>query len=457
MTAHQKVGFDPALERLATILELSRKARKAADRVELEFLLVNDTHHLTPYRQAALWSVDHGVVALSGLVDVETNAPYAHWLAELAAELAASQFEPAILSAADIDPKLATDWHEWFADHATWLPLTRQDGKVTSALILSRDLAWTDREILLLGEWLEAWQFAYSGRSGGKRPKLLKRLKAILHSGNADAEWYKRRSTKWALGAVLVLFMPVRLSVLAPGELVPHQPATLRAANDGVIDTVFVQPNQIVKEGQPLFRIDMALTASRRDAALESVAAAEAEYRQTMQRALSDDTAKAQLAVIAGKLEEQRAEAAYLEEQFRRSTVTAPRQGIVLFDDPSELIGRPVITGERVMRIANPSDAEIEAWVNIGDAIPLEEGAAVKLYLDARPLSPLVASLRYFSHEAVERPDGSFAYRVRATLRGKIDDQIGLKGTAKLQGGWVPLSYWVLRRPVATVRARIGL
>lgn len=27
--------------------------------------------------------------------------------------------------------------------------------------------------------------------------------------------------------------------------------------------------------------------------------------------------------------------------------------------------------GERVMRVANPADLEIEAWVQIGDAIPL--------------------------------------------------------------------------------------
>ena len=33
---------------------------------------------------------------------------------------------------------------------------------------------------------------------------------------------------------------------------------------------------------------------------------------------------------------------------------------------------------------------------------------------------------------------------------------IGLKGTVKLTGGWVPIGYWVLRRPVAAVRQFIG-
>jgi hypothetical protein len=64
--------------------------------------------------------------------------------------------------------------------------------------------------------------------------------------------------------------------------------------------------------------------------------------------------------------------------------------------------------------------------------------------------------LRYVAHEAVQRPDGQYAYRVRATLQDKTTHRIGMKGTAKLHGRWVPLSYWVFRRPLATVRAYVG-
>ena len=457
MTAHQKLGFEPALERLATILELSRKARKAADAAELEFLLVNDTHHLGPYRQAALWSDDHGIIALSGLVDVEANAPYAQWLAAVCKSLAGTHPTAVGLAATDVDKTLAADWHEWLADYAGWFPLEVNKGQVKLSLLLGREFDWSDREILLMSEWLEAWQYAYEAQSRGRRPPIRARIAAFLNPARPNLKWYRQRRFRIAAAVLLILVVPVRLSVLAPGELVPNQPATLRAANDGVIDTIFVRPNQQVSRGQPLFRIDTALTASRRDAALEALAAAEAEYRQTMQRALFDDTAKAQLAVIGGKLESQRAEADYLEEQFRRSTTSAPRAGIALFDDPGELVGRPVITGERVMRIANPTDAEVEAWVNIGDAIPLREGSDLKLYLDARPLAPVNAKLRYFSHEAVERPDGSYAYRIRAKINGTTKSRIGLKGTAKLYGEWVPLVYWMLRRPLAAIRSTIGV
>ena len=130
---------------------------------------------------------------------------------------------------------------------------------------------------------------------------------------------------------------------------------------------------------------------------------------------------------------------------------------MVLFDDPSEWIGKPVSVGERILRLAAPGDAEVEAWLPLADAIALPDGAPVQLYLNASPLSALSAQLRYMAHDAVQRPDGSYAYRVRATLEAPTTQRVGLKGTAKLQGEWVPLLYWVLRRPLASVRTTLGV
>jgi multidrug efflux pump subunit AcrA (membrane-fusion protein) len=195
---------------------------------------------------------------------------------------------------------------------------------------------------------------------------------------------------------------------------------------------------------------------SRLEVAQQALATAETDYRQTSQQALSDMRAKAQLGVLAGKVEERRAESDYLQEQLARARVLAPQPGVVLMDDPSDLIGKPVATGERILRIATLDDVEVEAWLPLADAIALEPGDSVTLYLSASPLSPVSAQLRYMAHDAVQRTDGSFAYRVRATLDGKTQHRVGLKGTARVHGGWVPMIYWMLRRPWATVRGYLG-
>jgi multidrug efflux pump subunit AcrA (membrane-fusion protein) len=269
--------------------------------------------------------------------------------------------------------------------------------------------------------------------------------------------WWRRPRLR-VIGAVLVLLLlPVRLTVLAPGELVPANPAIIRAPLEGVIGQFHVAPNETVKAGQLLFGFDEASLAARRDVAAQALLTAETEYRQFAHQAVTDTKSKAQLAQLLGKIEERKAEAGYLGEQLERARVTSPINGVALFDDPAEWIGRPVQTGERVLRVAAQHDVEVEAWVAVGDAITLDEDAAVTLYLSANPLSSLTARLRYLSHDAVARPNGLYAYRLRARLTDSTDQRVGLKGTVKVQGHWVVLGYWVLRRPLAAVRQTLGI
>ena len=432
---------------IAALIELGRKAREAETAKELQFLLVNDSHSLAPYRQAALWLHDGGVACLSGVVQVERNVPYTIWLNTVARHLTETGHQGPV-ETASLPEALAREWDQWLPGEALWLPLETIGG-----VLLARDLPWRDADVALLGEWASIWSHSWQAHTGQNRQGLFRRHQP---RAAARASGWRRPALLWPLALVLLALVPVRLTVLAPGELVPANPAVIRAPLDGVIDAFHVQPNEQVRQGQPLFGFDEALIQSRLDVARQALATAETEYRQTAQQALSDPRSKAQLAVLTGKIEEKRADVAYGAEQVARARVLAPRDGIALFDDPSEWIGRPVAIGERVMRIAAPRDVEVEAWVPLADAIPLDDGSALALHLNATPLEPVRATLRYFAHDAVERPDGSFAYRVRARLTESTDHRVGLKGTARFSGRWVPLAYWALRRPLAGLRAATG-
>lgn len=442
------------------LLDLARRARGAASLDELGFLAVNDSYALTPYRQAALWFADGGVRTLSGVVQVEANAPYVHWLEQTCQQLSAGNARPGSVSAGDLDGACSGEWAEWLPAHGLWLPLRQAGG----GCLLARDTPWQIEEEQLLAEWFDVWQHAWcalrhsaagSWWPGWRWQAWRDRMVAWLLP-EQDKVWWRQRRARSALATIAVLIFPVRLTVLAPGELVPANPVVIRAPLDGVVGAFFVRPNEAVKLDQPLLSFDDAVLASRYEVAAQSRATAEAEYRQAAQQALTEAKSKAQLAVLAGKIEERRAEADYLRAQRDRSQMLAPIEGIALFDDPVEWIGRPVLTGERIMRVAVSGDVEIEAWLGVGDAIPLGEGATVNLYLSAAPLSSLSARVRYVAHEAVQRPDGSYAYRVRARLDDATDHRVGLKGTAKLHGQWVPLVYWVIRRPWATIRQFLG-
>ncbi len=454
------------VQSLAVLLDLTRRARAAGSVRELAFLAVNDSNQLAPLRQGAAWRLDMGVDALSGVLQPEANAPYVQWLDRVARHLQAEATAEATVRAFDshaLPADLAEDWQSWWPAHALWVndPTTHtaDQGLPPPAWLFAREEPWTEDELRLIREWRAAWSHAWTALQPA-RPKGLRsawqRLRQHL-APRADRPWWRQTRVAWAAAVLAVLCLPVRMTVMAPAELVPAQPAVVRAPLDGVIASFHVQPNATVAEGQPLFDFDEALIQGRIAVARQALLTAETEYRQVMQQALSDPKSKAQLALLAGKIEEKQAEVDFLQDQATRARVLAPRSGVAIFDDPSEWIGKPVGTGERILRIAAPDDREIEAWIPMADAIPLPAQAGVKLYLNASPLSPVEGQVRYVAHEAVARPDGGHAYRVRATLTADTDHRVGLKGTARVQGEWTVLAYWMLRRPLASLRNSLGL
>ncbi|MEN9887039.1 MAG: hypothetical protein RL758_1617 [Pseudomonadota bacterium] len=464
MTQQVSLQGPQPVQALATLLDLQRLARECATTQELGFLLVNDSLGLAPYRQAVLWLADSGVHTLSGVLQPEANAPYVLWLQGVCQHFdALVDGTPRAFTSHDLPTPLGSEWAEWWPAHAMWLPMPQvNDGSATgakAALLLVRDEPWPDATQALLCDWTSAWWHAFHALY---RPRLsswraLRQRLGTHFQRQPNRPWWRQNSLRWAAAVLLLLALPVQLTVLAPGELVPAHPIVVRAPLDGVLDTFHVQPNQLVQQNQPLFGFDEALIQSKLDVAQQTLATAETEYRQTMQLALVDAKYRQQLALLTGKIEEKRAEVDYLGEQLQRARVLAPADGVTLFDDPSEWIGKPVAVGERIMRLAAPGDVEVEAWLPLADAVALPPDASVKLYLNASPLSPVSAQLRYLAHDAVQRPDGSYAYRVRATLQAPTTHRVGLKGTAKLNGGWVPLGYWMLRRPLAWVRTTLGV
>ncbi len=485
LTSDQGVPAPPPLLRL---LELGRQARHTATGTELQFLLVNRTFSLFPYLLAVYWVAGEGVVAQSGVSNIDRNAPFVQWLSNVFSRLplhtGSIRITPDLLAPDDI-----AEWGNYLPASAIWLPLARA-GTANAGLMLCRQEPWEDHEIALLTEWLDMWAHAwkklYAPTAQGELRQFFRSLApwwplstkaetaAALEPsgdpGNHESSgpaaglrqavgrmWTgKKRWLRWMLALVLVV--PVRLTVLAPAELVPAHPAMIRVPIEGVVDEFFVVPNQAVVAGQPLFRLDLTTLTSRLKIAQQEIQVADSEYRQGELQSLTDAKSRTQLTSQEAKTTERKLEVDYLKELLSQAQIKAPRAGVVLFDDPSEWIGKPVIAGEKVMTIATEGDVEIEAWLPVSDAIELPAETSVTLYLNATPLHPVSGQLRYVGHEALQRPDGSYAFRLRAKLpAGELARRVGLRGTAKISGEFVPLVYWVLRKPVGTVRQLVGI
>lgn len=441
------------------LVSLQQRSLQAQDTAELGFLIANETWHLVPFRQAFVFTHDlfgkARLKTVTGLATLQGDTPYTLWL-ERVAHLMNDTFTatgPQRFGAAMLAKDLREGWLEWWPEHALFAPLSLpgggKAGQRLGFVVYLRDTPWDDSEVQLLTLLHETYAqtLALFQR---QTPTLLERLSALRQN---------RRRYRVAVGIlVLALFFPVRLSTLAPAEIVAQQAEAIAAPMDGILKTFHVPPNAAVRAGQILFSLDDTTLRNRREVALKTLSIAQADALSAQQKAFDSLQSKAELAALTGRVREKEAEVAYLDELLTKVDIRARQDGIVVYGDPNDWIGKPVVTGERVVQLAQPNDLGVLVWLPVNDAIALEEGTLIRLYLQVTPLSALTARLTQTSYQASISPEGIAAYRIRGVLQDSSKDaRIGLRGMAKLYGDWRPLIYWMLRRPLGSLRQWFGI
>lgn len=444
----------PAADPLAAMLQLEARSRAVLTEPELLFVVANETWQLVPFRQAAVFRCDlfgkPRLKAISGLAAVEADAPYAQWLGAVAAALwPRVRSAPRPLTARDLPAELAEDWEEWWPQHALACPLRAPDGDYLGLTFYLRDEPWTEQHIVLLTRLHMAYGYS---------------LWAISNQAGRLTRWWRRsgarrRWWRWlVVAAVLALFVPVRQSVLAPAEVIALKAQAIAAPMDGVVKSFAVQPNRPVRQGEIIFTLDDTTLRNRREVALKALEVARADALVAAQKAFDSAQAKGELGSLQGRVREREAEVAYLNEMLARVEVRAPADGVAVYGDPNDWLGRPVVTGERIVLLADPRDAGVLVWLPVADAINLEPGADMRVFLHVAPLSPLTAKLTQTSYQATLSPEGIASYRIRGAFdRAASEARVGLKGTAKLYGDRVLLAYLLFRRPLAALREWTGL
>jgi HlyD family secretion protein len=138
---------------------------------------------------------------------------------------------------------------------------------------------------------------------------------------------------------------------------------------------------------------------------------------------------------------------------LQRSDVNSTIEGVTVFDDPNDWLGRPVTQGEKILAVADPKSVELEIRLPMEDLIVLEPGSEVLFFSNITPHKPLDAKLNYFSYRATPTPADVMAYRLKASFSEHEElPRLGYHGTAKLYGTRRPFILWLLRKPILTMR-----
>lgn len=433
--------------RLELLLALEGQALRAKDRRELRHIAVNTARRLVPYGHAVYMSpaLQPGRVrqiarTVSGQASADRNAPLLRWLeASLDAHVAERDDDAA--TPFRLDPSSndsgVTDLKYPFLD-ALWLPVAE------GGILLTRATPFVESEIRVLSRLCDAYACAWRALAPVKKTKNtpIVRKRAVQGGG--------------AL-MVLGLLWPVSMSTMAPAEIVATEPQIVAAPMDGVIERIHVAPNAKVKKGDVLATYVDTQTRNEVTLMTEEVAVAEARLERTAIAAFSDAETKREIRIMESELALAKSRLAYARENLKKATLVADADGVVIFSDPNDWIGRPVATGERILQIADPARVEIRMEAPVSDGELLTSGATVKLFLDADPLHALAGGVLHATHFPEPTPEGGLAYITVATLDEDTPPRIGARGVAKIHSGRAPFIYWALRKPLVGLRQFTGI
>jgi multidrug efflux pump subunit AcrA (membrane-fusion protein) len=437
---------------LLALLKVEADARGAQTEAELLFLIANETRKLVRARQVFVLRRKRAdsfhVKAVSSIDAVDRNSPLIRWIERVTSRLRKDSglSEPREFTLPAYCDEAEAEAKTYPFANMLWVPFNLRDGDTYAGALLAREQTWQEADIVVARRLADCFSHAWAALQG------IRRLKAA-------SPWGSRLMLATGLAALLCLAIPVPLTVLAPGQIVPRDPYVVAAPIEGIVDEIVIEPNTQVGEGDLLLRLVDTTLRNELELSESQVRLAETKLKRDAQAAFEEADAKRELRLAMSELQLKQAERNYASDLLSRATLSAPVAGVAVFSSRKDWKGRPVAAGERIMEIADPGNVELEVRLPVGDSISLEQGARVKVFLDSDPLNAREATVVHVSHEAAPDATNVLSYRVIARLADPAGavPRIGEHGTAQLFGDSVALFYYLFRRPITALRQHTGL
>ena len=164
---------------------------------------------------------------------------------------------------------------------------------------------------------------------------------------------------------------------------------------------------------------------------------------------------RAEVSIIAARIDQADAELRLLDEQLARTRINAPFAGVVIEGDLSQSLGTPVSRGDVLFRVAPLADYRVVLKVDERDVAAIKEGQAGTLVLASMPDRqwPLEVE-RITSVSSAE--SGENYFRVEAALRAEGSSlRPGMEGVGKIELGEARLAWIWSRELISWVRLQI--
>jgi multidrug resistance efflux pump len=433
---------------LEKLIAHEAELRSAGDRDALALIIAHESRLIVEANHTFVLLPDARghltVAAASHLTEIDRQAPAIRFLEDRVAEIGKSGPEWLDAPFNLIGRERAPDDPAPYAYlQALGVLLRNRVGEILALVVHTRNFPWMDRDNMVARHIGGCAAHAWAALVPPRR-MAAPRLGTWL--------WIALAAALLALGLI-----QVPNSVLAPARISATDPFVVTAPMDGVIEDIVVAPNSKVAVGDPIVRYVETTLRNRLALAESEVAVAESKLKRATQGAFVSQDARRELATAEAELKLKRTELTYAREVLSRTRIAAQRAGIVVYADRRDWTGRPVVTGERILDIADPGRVEIAVDLPVEDAIEIPQGSRMRIFLDGDPLNPLSAEVIRVSHEPKLVENRFLAFAVVGALKGSTVPRLGLRGVAQISGEPTTLFYFIFRKPIRAARQWMGV
>lgn len=444
-------------EILTTLLSLEKEIREQNSISELSFFIAHQIKLLFPYKRSVVFSSYKDksikIESISGVIELDKYSPYQQTLEKIIKKLIkksnhSHENKFYLYEKSELENLVDSQLDEIFQNKLLFYPFYNQDVLIGGILFFVDDFTLDEKKQYHLQFLLEAINYSFCYLTIKE-----KKLHKFIYSSNKKQIFY----TILIAFILSIFFIRVPLTVIADAVITARDPKVITAPMDGVIEKVNVNVAQSVKKGELLFNMEKQDLLNANEQALSEYRVIKEKLNKAIQSSFKDIKNRAEINILKAELRLKALQVTYTQYLLNQANVYSPQDGIAIIDSPHEWSGKPVQIGEKVLEIANKEKVKISIWLPVSDALYFEKGDRVILFLNAKPLSPIDATVAYSGFDAQKSPKELLAYKVTAFLdKGVSPPRIGSQGNAKLYHGKVSLFYYLFRRPLTYLRQHLG-
>lgn len=251
--------------------------------------------------------------------------------------------------------------------------------------------------------------------------------------------WWKVVGCLGVVAMIFLFLVPFNYRVEGNFILQTDEVAYLSVPFAGYIDSVEVQPGDLLKEGDVMLRLDTG------ELELEE-AAAIADFNRFEREAEKAEAARSLAEMRIARAQAQQAAARLEAARYRlgKASIRAPFDSVVTEGELRERIGAPVQPGDSLFKVSRLDKLYVEAEVNERDIHEIVEAGTGELAFVSKPREKLPIKIERVEPAAVPK-DGENVFMVRCELQIPPEPwwRPGMSGLVKLDAGRHNL-FWIL-------------